>query len=151
MITSFTVATDWICSFPGQSLHFPGDGLSHSITLRPRSAEGCCSQWSPWGTGWQGLRQRRRQRRDHCSCGYLLVSYSLCHICYCLTILRIIRFIYYLIYLFLAHFNMSLKQFPSVSQKASACPEPLRPPLLWSRREVGKWPCSIPASQACHA
>lgn len=48
---SSAVATDWICSFPGQCLHFPGDGHCHSITLRARSAIGCCSQWSPEGQG----------------------------------------------------------------------------------------------------
>lgn len=46
-----TVATDWICSFPGQSLRFPGDGLSHSITLRPRSAEGAAASGHREGQG----------------------------------------------------------------------------------------------------
>lgn len=40
----------------------------------------------------------------------------------------IIRLIYY--FIFLAHFILPLKQFPSVSQKASICCEPLRPPFL---------------------
>lgn len=80
---SFTVAADPMCSSPGQTLSFPGDGLSHSDP----GAQECRRLLQPEVTtagGWQGL----GQRRDHCGCRYLLGSYSLCQVCYCLRILK---------------------------------------------------------------
>lgn len=65
---SFTVAADRMCSSPGQTLRFPGDGLSHSDP----EAQECRRLLQPAVTtagGWQDL----WQRRDHCGCQYLLV------------------------------------------------------------------------------
>lgn len=68
---SFIVAADWLCSSLVMAF------ATQECRRVPQSVVTSAA-------GWRVL----RQRRGHGTCRYLLVSYSLCQVCYCLRILR---------------------------------------------------------------
>lgn len=129
---------------PGWSLCVPwGRPFAHHEAGVPQGAASSV----PRGTWWLGPPSwpRRRQRRDHCNRVPPPLIPCVKPVTTALEFRGRIRFIYYFYLLLKPHFTSPLKQFPSVSQEASTCFEPPRPPLLWS---LTKWRFQVKSGRA---